>query len=125
MLRRPPRSTRTDPLCPYTRLFRSAFTESPNAAGPVAGVGATDVLRKVHPLQPRPAARHGEQLVDVELALGAMRDHPVRRARIADAARQCARVDAREPDHALFGHPFGQRSEEHTSELQSLMRSSY
>src|SRR3546814_20636417 len=87
MLRRPPRSTRTDPLCPYTRLFRSAFTESPNAAGPVAGVGATDVLRKVHPLQPRPAARHGDQLFDVELALEAMRDHPVRRARIAVAAK--------------------------------------
>src|SRR3546814_13009369 len=26
MLRRPPRSTRTDTLCPYTTLFRSALT---------------------------------------------------------------------------------------------------
>src|SRR3546814_2040734 len=66
MIRRPPRSTRTDTLFPYTTLFRSAFL---------------DVAR------------------GTEEALGALERVGV------DAA--------------------GQRSEEHTSELQSLMRISY
>src|SRR3546814_20899218 len=30
MIRRPPRSTRTDTLCPYTTLFRSFFRDSGN-----------------------------------------------------------------------------------------------
>src|SRR3546814_5591641 len=34
MIRRPPRSTRTDQLFPYTTLFRSADTSAPDAAGP-------------------------------------------------------------------------------------------
>src|SRR3546814_1987522 len=33
MIRRPPRSTRTDTLFPYTTLFRSAFTENLGADG--------------------------------------------------------------------------------------------
>src|SRR3546814_8053493 len=33
MIRRPPRSTRTDTLFPYTTLFRSALREDPNAPG--------------------------------------------------------------------------------------------
>src|SRR3546814_11408611 len=70
MIRRPPRSTRTDTLFPYTTLFRSC------AAG-----------------------RAGER----------------RRACQGRAAlRPCQRRD-----------PEGARSEEHTSELQSLMRISY
>src|SRR3546814_6825232 len=34
MIRRPPRSTRTDQLFPYTTLFRSADTSAPKASGP-------------------------------------------------------------------------------------------
>src|SRR3546814_19155498 len=33
MIRRPPRSTRTDTLCPYTTLFRSRFTTVSASAG--------------------------------------------------------------------------------------------
>src|SRR3546814_4401509 len=73
MIRRPPRSTRTDTLFPYTTLFRSA---------------------QLAPL----AFRQGHQVAAPEQDLAAR-----------DAAR---RVD--QP-----------RSEEHTSELQSLMRISY
>src|SRR3546814_7267963 len=78
MIRRPPRSTRTDTLFPYTTLFRSREI----FLG--AMLGGADVL-----------ARHraADHLVDELEAL---------------AARQ-------RPD----------RSEEHTSELQSLMRISY
>src|SRR3546814_18835586 len=68
MIRRPPRSTRTDTLFPYTTLFRSARLPD-------------------HGLQP--------------VAYGARRSP----RRVADGPRR--------------------RSEEHTSELQSLMRISY
>src|SRR3546814_6645458 len=89
MLRRPPRSTRTDTLFPYTTLFRSH---------PAAPAAARRRLRHHH--------RHLELAVRGRLCpdrLGG--DHRIRRLR----------------DRVLFPA----RSEEHTSELQSLMRISY
>src|SRR3546814_2112952 len=74
MIRRPPRSTRTDTLFPYTTLFRSA-----RAAAALAQCGA--VAERQHAFPSRPAS--------------------------LDRGRRPA------------------RSEEHTSELQSLMRISY
>src|SRR3546814_15406737 len=41
MIRRPPRSTRTDTLFPYTTLFRSEEYRSP-------GGGGTDAFRRMH-----------------------------------------------------------------------------
>src|SRR3546814_8500860 len=78
MIRRPPRSTRTDTLFPYTTLFRSPCRS----------------LAVVAPQHHRPPI--GSLCCDLEVAV---------RAR-AEAG----------PRH---------RSEEHTSELQSLMRISY
>src|SRR3546814_10357547 len=80
MLRRPPRSTRTDTLFPYTTLFRS---------------------RDLH----QAARRSGE-------AVG-----------VATRALAAPRLSSR----GLAPGPIAQtvRSEEHTSELQSLMRISY
>src|SRR3546814_10239982 len=75
MIRRPPRSTRTDTLFPYTTLFRSA--EGRAAACDAAPAGGVRLRRRP---RPRQAAADG-------------------------------RGDS--------------RSEEHTSELQSLMRISY
>src|SRR3546814_3334014 len=72
MIRRPPRSTRTDTLFPYTTLFRS-------------------------PPRPRP--------------------NQIRR--VSEAASRAACLRVAETAAA------GARSEEHTSELQSLMRISY
>src|SRR3546814_14118662 len=43
MIRRPPRSTRTDTLFPYTTLFRSVVIE--NKPGASAMIGASDVAR--------------------------------------------------------------------------------
>src|SRR3546814_2964599 len=80
MLRRPPRSTRTDTLFPYTTLFRSAAAET-----------ATQTFEKGH---------IGGDLPQVAA--------PADGLRILDALRE-----------------LGFRSEEHTSELQSLMRTSY
>src|SRR3546814_2588984 len=94
MIRRPPRSTRTATLFPYTTLFRSAV---PAAVGPQACCGDRRFGRPV-PRQaaPRPA---------IAAAWPARRE-PRARNRHREAA----------PDY---------RSEEHTSELQSLMRISY
>src|SRR3546814_5588273 len=94
MIRRPPRSTRTDPLFPYTTLFRSR--DHSGRGGPV--------------LLPRYAGR---------ALLPALRHH-IRAgdARLADRGAH---------GHAGCGADPGAvgRSEEHTSELQSLMRISY
>src|SRR3546814_1034485 len=70
MIRRPPRSTRTDTLFPYTTLFRSDSG-----------------------------------------------------SRSLGGRRYCGRFAIARADHG--GHLQARRSEEHTSELQSLMRISY
>src|SRR3546814_6909297 len=87
MRRRPPRSTRTDTLSPYTTLFRSR-----TAAG---DQGATVI-----------ATTDGSSLALWNAHVSAL-----------DIQREW--VDA-----ATVPWP-GTRSEEHTSELQSLMRISY
>src|SRR3546814_9323632 len=94
MIRRPPRSTRTDTLFPYTTLFRSiaAIAQKVEAAASVS--------------------RHQRQRID-------------RLALFADLYRQLPVAAAHPPDRSTGGNPLSQRSEEHTSELQSLMRISY
>src|SRR3546814_10021601 len=76
MIRRPPRSTRTDTLFPYSTLFRSG------SGPPRSRRAAPRAPRSDRHRRPRPAA-------------------------VPPTARRC------------------RRSEEHTSELQSLMRISY
>src|SRR3546814_2687645 len=89
MSRRPPRSTRTDTLFPYTTLVRSG------AAGMSRAISAAQAKALVH-----------------------------------DGA-EIAFLDVREAGEFGEGHPLFaipcpySRSEEHPSELQSLMRSSY
>src|SRR3546814_1886373 len=73
MIRRPPRSTRTDTLFPYTTLFRSRSPKAPRRAAAMPFYATTNGMRG-----------------------------------------QPAKAD-----------PRATRSEEHTSELQSLMRISY
>src|SRR3546814_1887496 len=86
MIRRPPRSTRTDTLFPYTTLFRS--------------------LRRPDALS--------ERLAEVRLDTSEA---------VTFALERAAEVfDLRELDAAADERL---RSEEHTSELQSLMRISY
>src|SRR3546814_7810831 len=77
MIRRPPRSTRTDTLFPYTTLFRSL-----------------SVTKYCSAIAAKPISIHGR---------GGM---PILRRHLSGRSRTS-------------------RSEEHTSELQSLMRISY
>src|SRR3546814_4254458 len=88
MIRRPPRSTRTDTLFPYTTLFRS------------------EDVRLWCPV------RQG-RAIPRKTRLGRHRGH----VRLAGSTRQCERRSLQARGAV--------RSEEHTSELQSLMRISY
>src|SRR3546814_1014917 len=95
MLRRPPRSTRTDTLFPYTTLFRSH--------------------RRRGPARIAVEHRHDDRHVGV-----ADRDDE------QEADQEAERGDRPEDRRRLIGQEIAdQRSEEHTSELQSLMRISY
>src|SRR3546814_2562556 len=92
MIRRPPRSTRTDTLFPYTTLFRS-----PGAHG------TSSILGRSHHRSPIP-------------------NPPLRqptRRRTLPLAHLPRLVTHHAPSKSYL------RSEEHTSELQSLMRISY
>src|SRR3546814_7316243 len=87
MIRRPPRSTRTDTLFPYTTLFRSGHGRGLYA-------GRTGFSSRLWPVGPG-----GGQA--------------------ASTWRSDIRVRTMRPSREIS------RSEEHTSELQSLMRISY
>src|SRR3546814_3432809 len=101
MVRRPPRSTRTDTLFPYTTLFRSAAkAHRRNDAGQAEGQ--------------RDAVLHDDNH-------GSHRDRQ-QENRFAYRAVLLG-VRMRQPEGPRQGHR--ERSEEHTSELQSLMRISY
>src|SRR3546814_8734961 len=77
MIRRPPRSTRTDTLFPYTTLFRSPLDDYPTIARVYHSCNELEAFQRAAP-EMQPDAPKSEE-----------------------------------------------RSEEHTSELQSLMRTSY
>src|SRR3546814_9355485 len=117
-IRRPPRSTRTDTLFPYTTLFRSQAAGGARLFGrhadqprqPVLGhrLGAHHVpgMHQDRRAQVSGGLEEREQLRCVEV--------PVADVRADLHALQPELVDAALP-----------RSEEQTSELQSLMRISY
>src|SRR3546814_5844137 len=117
MTRRPPRSTRTDTLFPYTTLCRSARGDEQGrrqALGRnvdrrraiIGGVGGILVAEPFHPAL-------GQQIAFLEIAIAL----PV----VVGGDR---RIDGMDRDHRLRRRLVA-RSEEHTSELQSLMRISY
>src|SRR3546814_1586314 len=103
MIRRPPRSTRTDTLFPYTTLFRSSPRSFiPYGAVTALGGGAVSFLEDTTMLpssNPTPVLYRIDECSDL----------------MADA---CV---CNEQGEFIFLS----RSEEHTSELQSLMRISY
>src|SRR3546814_8243459 len=102
MIRRPPRSKRTDTLVPYTTLFRSVFSDAPY-----------------------------ERVVDRAQMLGAKWFEGSR----VNYAEHLLRHEVGAGDRTVFYHAtetralermsWRERSEEHTSELQSLMRITY
>src|SRR3546814_3650735 len=99
MIRRPPRSTRTDPLFPYTTRFRSFGVPENKPRRLVLEVEQVQLATQLAMVAPLGLFQHGQ--VSGLLFLGDPR-------RTVDALQ-----------HLVL------RSEEHTSELQSLMRISY
>src|SRR3546814_6839467 len=121
MIRRPPRSTRTDTRFPYTTLFRSAeavegVAEQQDAHGSAdtRQLLASDPVDHAHPAE---RGLHFDEVIAV-LARHADDCGIVAERMCAQRGQRCRRGLWRHHRHQL-------RSEEHTSELQSLMRISY
>src|SRR3546814_5094218 len=113
MIRRPPRSTRTDTLFPYTTLFRSVGDGVVVLElGFAIVVLEARVVEVALALQPR-FCRLGLQ--SLSHALLGLRSHVLRCEKDRKGPRRAPVSIVRQ----------GCRSEEHTSELQSLMRISY
>src|SRR3546814_5215051 len=130
MIRRPPRSTRTDTLFPYTTLFRSHFavlvltTEHYHEIAQAHG--ETAAAQYVSQLGERLKSVVGD---DDALAHFGHDDFGIVLAQAHDEAaarHQASRVQlALDVPITMGRSAFSLRSEEHTSELQSLMRNSY
>src|SRR3546814_7933938 len=117
MIRRPPRSTRTDTLFPYTTLFRSAVRRQLQHERDRQGAAG-------------PWARHRQRLRLQPAALPARGDVPDLvarrdRARAVRPDRSGERTRRGVSDRIFVDELRALRSEEHTSELQSLMRIPY
>src|SRR3546814_2855108 len=120
MLRRPPRSTRTDTLFPYTTLFRSGndgwiiMASSPTEVSTRYFNAADGVELAWHEMG------EGRSVILIHGLFSNAHTNWVKYGAAAEVASRGFRVIM--PD--LRGHGMS-RSEEHTSELQSLMRNSY
>src|SRR3546814_9152740 len=107
MIRRPPRSTRTDTLFPYTTLFRSRRN------GRRRRLHLCDSFEGLSAFQAADKARHHNM------------DTPEKRRKYV-CSLDVERQNLREFDFIEYHKGWiPERSEEHTSELQSLMRNSY
>src|SRR3546814_1180108 len=116
MIRRPPRSTRTDTLFPYTTLFRSELAIAGDQQSAFAIAAQTEIENagdRIRSIERRRAVTQNLQLADRDRRnrrkIGSLRSPDI--GNIGELDRRAAMA------------PF--RSEEHTSELQSLMRISY
>src|SRR3546814_10073858 len=105
MIRRPPRSTRTATLFPYTTLFRSVHVLVPRNGG-----GSAALIEGLHAICRSALSGRGKSVANC------------RNAGIAAPAHSPSPPPIQ---HNVLGGGEGERSEEHTSELQSLMRISY
>src|SRR3546814_4936957 len=118
MIRRPPRSTRTDTLFPYTTLFRSL--RSQEAVGLSAGASApAKLVRTLSKRSEFLAANRGLRFPMPGFVL------LVRPRGDDDAVPAVGFTVSKKVGGAVTRNRMKRRSEEHTSELQSLMRISY
>src|SRR3546814_2372441 len=108
MRRRPPRSTRTDTLFPYTTLFRSEESEDEDQ----------NIEQRLESMF---VAKTAEQFFHIHAMKKRVTFLPAFKSdkAIFQAAMEASATESRS------GTSKPERSEEHTSELQSLMRSSY
>src|SRR3546814_2605033 len=128
MIRRPPRATRTDTLFPYTTLFRSSnsvplrricsFASACAIAILLAGCQSTGSDNLVASTAPPGISGPAASAIAGDMV-----------SRLAEQIGQGKATIALKTDTSPFGQALKAalkgRSEEHTSELQSLMRISY
>src|SRR3546814_10633723 len=122
MIRRPPRSTRTDTLFPYTTLFRSPNYYLLNKKNFYSSYGYNDTGEAdLDKPQNRSSGKGVSATLDVDLGGANLQS--------ITAYREAKSGDTLDIDSlpinlvSFIAHT--RRSEEHTSELQSLMRNSY
>src|SRR3546814_9500451 len=117
MIRRPPRSTRTDTLFPYTTLFRSPFAANPDTPSRRGSIRLPLTQRPDQNDQTAEQHRQAQFLPACQPAEMQVAELHVRHAHELDAkAERAIQQQEQRTDN---------RSEENTSELQSLMRTSY
>src|SRR3546814_6202033 len=124
MIRRPPRSTRTDTLFPYTTLFRSQCLQvrmqHERSAETRAAQHVSALEQRIDALQHEQRAQ-AKRLQQADTTNRVLRDELLgigqRAALLEDSVSQLA-------DPERNGAP-ALRSDEHTSEIQSLIRHSY
>src|SRR3546814_3298545 len=110
MIRRPPRSTRTDTLFPYTALFRSATSIIAPQLGETYALPARASARRL---------KTGDPELQGAVGRDWQNDYADFSIRLKKELQGIESASARREALARM------RSEEHTSELQSLMRISY
>src|SRR3546814_3278588 len=115
MKRRPPRSTLTDTRCPYTTLFRS----SADKGGRMLSARKSRRIKRLLIVEDEPLVAFDTERYLADEGFGIA-------ATVDTVAEAIALLGSGEVDLVLVDVtlPDG-RSEEHTSELQSLMRLSY
>src|SRR3546814_4610780 len=120
MIRRPPRSTRTDTLFPYTTLFRSARdTIARNAHRYDPNV--LEALIDYTPLDSEHLAQNTDERHELDALEKRLNRSGLGKPRYPVSLQP---APAAHPAELLVRRTH-LRSEEHTSELQSLMRRSY
>src|SRR3546814_1809675 len=123
MIRRPPRSTRTDTLFPYTTLFRSGRALRRHQAAPGLPLRAPAATGRPGPVG-RLTAMQTERGEDMT-GLGVHKIGGTSMSAVETVVDDIVIGERAGGD--LYNRVFvvSARSEEHTSELQSLMRNSY
>src|SRR3546814_5872857 len=114
MIRRPPRSTRTDTRFHYTTLFRSHYTGNHQQSKITNGRRCTPLGGSIRRCERSRRIDCFNPLMALELS-----DYGI----CLDIPTSCRQPARRFRHHAR--HHQEKRSEEHTSELKSLMRISY
>src|SRR3546814_8898839 len=112
MIRRPPRSTRTDTLFPYTTLFRSTGASHPLFGSARVG-GSENLYNNPYASMVSGFQQYNTSTLNVQLELK------------QDFKFLTPGLTGRLMAYTQRYSYFDLRSEEHTSELQSLMRISY
>src|SRR3546814_1194526 len=121
MIRRPPRSTRTDTLFPYTTLFRSTTLSYSGMVSKALDLGVS--IADVEKVNREIYAGVGNRLTNMASIIQKMPCHVIVIGHPDEYQKK--KMPDRSTQRSVSEADMEIRSEEQTSELQSLMRNSY